>query len=736
MMTYASAAPLLPAAQSSSSAPREQSGPFVAKRHAGGPRLYYTTEQARACAANAAGASGAGEAWQGFLTAAEQLLTDPLIPEAEALGGVGQHGRIFAASRQCSSVGFALGLAFHATGDRRYAERIRETLLHYATYREWTGPGFATRRPRWNSELATAAFTFGFATGYDAIADLLATDERRRIRDALLDRGIQPLLDDWVLPGRRIHALDSMGHNWWSVCVGMAGVGLLAVVEEEPRAAEWLGAVRASLGEWFAYSGNPLQNKPANFDPAGGLYEGVHYTEYGVAEYLRFRLAHENIFAAPPFEDGLRLEDTVRFALHTLYPARDGAMTVNFGDSDLRRSFARETMRLIRACGIQTDAVDWYLSQIEKPGPPGGTSPRDTFRLLYPAGRSDRPPADVPASFAFTGIGWAMARSSWQPDATLLAVKSGYTWNHAHADAGSFILFHRGQPLLIDSGKCAYDRAEYMEYYVRSRAHNVVLFDGKGQLEEDQVRGVKFPGSVQRVLDGEGIRLVSADATGPMAHVFSRNYRHWLWIGEVILMIDDIRAHREGRFDWLLHYAGSAEADESGARIVNAAAAARIVFLHSPLLHRNVECGLADNQPDVQRPFLRFSTSTPAREAKLFTAIVLEAPDQAKPQIEQLAGNDCLGVRITQAGRTTEVWLNLMADGRVAHVNSINECGGWTTDAYLLASTRRTHVFEATDDLDSLLIVDGSMVQRDRPVWSSLSKTTVLLNREALRRGA
>ena len=28
-------------------------------------------------------------------------------------------------------------------------------------------------------------------------------------------------------------------------------------------------------------------------------------------------------------------------------------------------------------------------------------------------------------------------------DATLVAIKSGFTWNHAHADAGSFVLFHK-----------------------------------------------------------------------------------------------------------------------------------------------------------------------------------------------------------------------------------------------------------------------------------------------------
>ena len=103
----------------------------------------------------------------------------------------------------------------------------------------------------------------------------------------------------------------------------------------------------------------------------------------------------------------------------------------------------------------------------------------------YPEARQPQL-TDVPNSCAYPDMGWAMLRSSWENDATLLAVKSGYTWNHAHADAGSFILFKHGVPLITDAGHCAYHRPEYTSYYYRqSKAHNVILFNGAGQPEED-----------------------------------------------------------------------------------------------------------------------------------------------------------------------------------------------------------------------------------------------------------
>lgn len=50
--------------------------------------------------------------------------------------------------------------------------------------------------------------------------------------------GILPSLNDWSLPGKRIHALDPMGHNWWSVWVSSPGVAASVLLEDVPEAAD------------------------------------------------------------------------------------------------------------------------------------------------------------------------------------------------------------------------------------------------------------------------------------------------------------------------------------------------------------------------------------------------------------------------------------------------------------------------------------------------------------------
>ena len=79
--------------------------------------------------------------------------------------------------------------------------------------------------------------------GYDYIYELLTESERRQIVDAVVRLGILPTLEDWLFPETRIHALDSMGHNWWSVCLSQAGLAALAIIHDHSEAGQWAVAI-------------------------------------------------------------------------------------------------------------------------------------------------------------------------------------------------------------------------------------------------------------------------------------------------------------------------------------------------------------------------------------------------------------------------------------------------------------------------------------------------------------
>ena len=343
-------------------------------------------------------------------------------------------------------------------------------------------------------------------------------------------------------------------------------------------------------------------------------------------------------------------------------------------------------------------------------------------------------------------MGWAMLRSSWDKNATLLGVKSGYTWNHSHADAGSFILMHRGENLLIDSGKCSYGRPEYDAYYRQSRAHNVVLFNGAAQNPEDTYFGSKFPGTVSHLMDAGDLKYVLADATGPTSQWFIRNYRQFLWLGDVILIIDDLKTFEPGKFEWLLHVDGTAK--QRGLDLEVAKGAARVLvrpLFPMPLpdagyaadfpekMRLEEKTGLQDRHPDTNVTYYSFVAPEPSRRTKFITAVLLvnETNRASLPQLERLEGTNYIGVRVRQGGTTTDVYLNLLADGRIMHRNANLKVNGWETDAYLTAITFPDGSDMTDPDAASrYFIAQGSYLRREgKVVLDSLSKVFLVAER-------
>ncbi|MGH7957186.1 MAG: hypothetical protein ACREH8_09250, partial [Opitutaceae bacterium] len=242
--------------------------------------------------------------------------------------------------------------------------------------------------------------------------------------------------------------------------------------------------------------------------------------------------------------------------------------------------------------------------------------------------------------------------------------------------------------------------------------------------------GVKIPGRVHGLLDGLGVKYVYADAAGPMARHLTRDFRHWLWLDGVILVFDDLLAHEAGRFDWLLHYAGSAQRTGSTIDVVNGAARAQVKMLFPENPEIREENGLNHNEPDVPVKFLACSNRTPAREQKFITVVTPVPRDGATrlPTVELLRETNALGVRVRRQNQITDVYLNLQADGRRMHLNSNNTIAGWETDAYLFALTRPAAAGSASmENVTRYFVSAGSYLRRGgRVVLDSVSKVDAL----------
>ena len=237
------------------------------------------------------------------------------------------------------------------------------------------------------------------------------------------------------------------------------------------------------------------------------------------------------------------------------------------------------------------------------------------------------------------------------------------------------------------------------------------------------------------MLDGGNIRYLLANGTGPVSDNFSRNFRHFLWIDTVIYMIDDLKTHRSGEFEWLWHPGG--EWKKSGADVTITKDNSSVVL--RPLYPRLLALSdfvhdypddlyweeITAPTEDLQGTEKYYSFHLPGefKQVKGLTAIILKDSVTQKelPMMERREGKDWIGLRITYKGKVTDLYINQLADGRLMHSNSWIEADGWSTDAYMFAVSYPEGMDSA--ETKEIFMGYGSSLRRGQTSYfSSLSK--------------
>lgn len=649
---------------------------------------------------------------------AEQALQAELKPESYAIAGSGQHGNYQAVSHQAQNIIESTSFAYLLTDDIRFANRATQALCHFATYEVWTGREFANRDPAWFSALETARFVQTYAASINWLGNALSDADKKTALDGMTRLGVEPLIRDWVGPEGRVHALDSMGHNWWMVCVAAAGVGALALRDHDPRAEQWVHHIVEGIPEFFSYAGNILQNKMPNFDPDGGFYESLGYTNYTLVHYAYLQAALQRIYP-----NGLNgqcfdqidpmLTHMAEFMTHFTYPTQheqpsgNRHYVVDFGDQHRDHAFSAD-VALYLARTTRNGRYRWYFDRYIQ-------HVNNPYQMLfYDPTVQAQPPHDLPTSRVLKGIGWAALRDHWNDDPKLLAIKCGDTWNHAHHDAGSFVIYADGEPLLIDSGACSYGRPEYGQYYLKPQSHNLVLPAGKVPPSDDLYRGIKFRGQLHDFIPDPNVRHVMADATGPFANLFRRYFRHFLWLDDVIVIIDDLLAYEPTQFEWLFHGETPPTCNNNTLHIQGKKAALQLDILFPKNLQANIQNGHPHHEPDQTLTYLSLQNTDTTPDAK-FLGIIRTGNPMPNTSITPLSGSEWMGAQINQ----WKLYVNIRADGRRMHRNSNLTIDGWETDAFLFAVNPT-----------QTLIIGGSYLRSpDKTiVFNSLSKGNAYLH--------
>lgn len=566
------------------------------------------------------------KAYRYLYNAAVAMLDAAPVDEDFARASQGQHGNYNVVAGWYTLHMTKLAFVWHLSGEDRFGAKAKECLLTICGYRQWIGEKFLDRQsfdPIWNATLETAMITHAAALGYDLLYERLTPDEREIVRNAIITKGVRPLVHDWADPvgSSTIPRHQTATGNWAMVCANAGGVGALAVLAEHPEAANWVRLVRNRVrwwfhdrgGDWFVDNpyavGRPspipiLGPSEPNFDADGGYKESHSYMNYAMMYVCFFgdalrRVTGENVFTHVPSN----LLDLVLWSMYA-EPDRDRSRiaAIDFGDCAAIAAYSYLYAALVKH---RSDGLAQWLYHRTVP------ASDSVHTLLW----HDESVAETPPSFPlplkhFRGIGQVLMRSGWGIDDLLVGVK--FHQNRGHHDLGTFCIARNGAAV-IDSGVSDYGGSIYQTYLAHSEAHNVILVDGQRQTRTDG-----------RCLVAMATPAMAATA-GELATAYPATLRSWT--RDVVFVppgcvftIDRLRGRGTHRYEYLLHPDSPFETEADGGILWghDGEQRNRARWLLNTHPVASVENGYRATQP---RKYLRLSRPGEPREAETLAAV-------------------------------------------------------------------------------------------------------------------
>lgn len=154
----------------------------------------------------------------------------------------------------------------------------------------------------------------------------------------------------------------------------------------------------------------------------------------------------------------------------------------------------------------------------------------------------------------------AVMRQGGEAGFYLLANPASVIGAHAHAGRLGFELWHRGLPLIIESGCCNYDDPALVSWYRTTRAHNTVVIDGVTEAAtSSELLWVPRRETPNRITDWKpsgdlpSLTMISPPEEATNASVrWSRKIT--LLTGHVAVISDTFGAEGEHSYELLLHF--------------------------------------------------------------------------------------------------------------------------------------------------------------------------------------
>jgi hypothetical protein len=371
-----------------------------------------------------------GKVHQAILAECDRLLA--VAPVARIQIG----RRLLDKSREALRRIFYLSYAWRMTQQEKYLQRAEKELLAVAAFRDWNPAHF----------LDVAEMTMAVAIGYDWLHPSLSPSSRDIIKAAILQKGLEPSLE------AKHNSWLRATHNWNQVCNAGMTYGALAIAEDQPELAKKI--INRAIETMVL----PMKD----YGPDGAYPEGYGYWAYGTSFNVMFISALEKAFGQ---DFGLAGQPgflkTAAYLENMTGPSGD---SFNYSDSGLK--------------GHLQPAMFWFAAKLKDPSllwaershllhndASKHVNDRLLPALLIWGGDINIDQISPPRAKVWVGGGSspvALMRTSWTDSKALfVGLKGGSAnVNHAHMDAGSFVMEAEGVRWAMDFGMQSYESLE------------------------------------------------------------------------------------------------------------------------------------------------------------------------------------------------------------------------------------------------------------------------------------
>lgn len=404
--------------------------------------------------------------WLAEYADAEAILEEP-VSEYSIYDGI----RLLAICRKVLERIRTLGVVYRVTGEGRFAERAWKEMEAAAGFPDWNPYHF----------LDVGEMSAALGLGYDWFYDWLNPEQRQVIRRALIEKGLQVVMIDYLDQPRKRSFDWCHGRiidNWTFVCNGGVALAALAIGDEEEE--------EELCGEVLSQGLFNMERAFWLFAPDGAWREGLTYWDYASVYFVHHISSLEQALGT----DCGRFKEPGLLKCADFVEALNGPTGVfNFSDAGAM-------------VGNRPSQLLWFAKKLNRPEIAFNRI-RDILRgddyyfsdlLWYDPDFFTAEKNEMPLDFYFDSIETVTMRSNWETEGIYVGFHGGFNGEtHAHLDVGSFVLDACGERFLLDLGPDDYNLpgGVFNRYRYRAEGHNtLVLNPDSGFDQEEEGRGV------------------------------------------------------------------------------------------------------------------------------------------------------------------------------------------------------------------------------------------------------